>query len=631
MTVQIYIDSSVFNGKPQAQDIGAITNRIAQHKRTMELKELAVELTQNGKSVMLATYHSKPSVNNEIEQQQVLMLDFDNKDFNNQFSFSDAINNEFITKNACFLYKTFGNNDSETDKFRAVFVLNQPFSDNDSVAKAYYVLLELFPQADRVTTNPNRLFFGSNAGYTEINFNNRLSNDWLVEQYYILKDSHVKTQGYLGTIESQSTIIDNTRLYDLLTNLEYEKAKEIIEIKYRDTNILGNQFKSESSAHVFYKSELDLVEFLDLPSTPNFCCILTDESNPSASTYLSKSKIQIYNNFATGYKADIVKLVARLTGKTTFESVELLMYLTNSKLIADTDIQRQIRATDFFIESLTDADFKYIYPKTYKYFGRNSLEITTILRLITNYKYIDNNGNITIMAYLTLDNITYQVSEILKFKVTKETITKCISLLALTEILIKQSIGNTNKNIINQIDTNRDSRGISFQRYPNFITINAFNDLEFVEQVFLELESKNFTIAGGLNFEWLYANFSKEIALKVFPQKFVSTESNEITDDLVINTKSQAKINQIMAVINTYFTDHDTNYIKNSTLAELLKLSRFPKVEKNLGKYRNFVAQEFGNYYSRELFLEKGTQELKEKLNIPKSERITGYVFYFKT
>lgn len=631
MKVEISMDYKEFNEKPQGQDIGAITNRIASHKQTIDLKELALELTKNGKTVMLATYHSKPSINNELDQQQILMLDFDNNDLDNQLSFNKAINNEFIMKHACFAYKTFSDSQSELDKFRVAFVLNQPFLNNDSIAKAYYLLLKLFPQADRVTTNPNRLFFGSCSGYTEINFNNRLPNEWVLEQYADLVLENDRQHRYIGSLDTKNEPIDNQLVYELLKNKEYETVREIIQIKYKETNLLNNQFKSESSVHNFFKTELDLIEFLDLPDTNNFCCILTNENNPSASIYLANSNIQLYNNFATGYKADIVKLVAELTGKTTFEAVELLMYLTDSKLIENTTIQRQIRAVDYLIECLGDPDLKDTFPNTHKFFNRNMLEIVTILKLISSYKYIDSNGTIQIMSYLTLDTITRQVENRVKFKVTKATVTKCLSLLALTEVIIKKSIEQVNNDMISTIDLTRNELGIQYQRYPNFITINEFSDLNYIEQVFADLDSKKFTLAGGLNFEWLYTNYSTEIALKVFPQKYTSTKAKDITDSLVINNESQDKIERIMAILNTYYLNNDTNYIKNSTLTELLKQAKFPKVEKNLSKYRNIVVSEFENYYSKKLFLQKGTKELKEQLNIPHSERITGYVFYFKT
>ncbi|MEQ3488115.1 hypothetical protein [Enterococcus cecorum] len=83
-------------------------------------------------------------------------------------------------------------------------------------------------------------------------------------------------------------------------------------------------------------------------------------------------------------------------------------------------------------------------------------------------------------------------------------------------------------------------------------------------------------------------------------------------------------------MIHTYLTENDTNYIKNSTLVELLKENKFPKIQKNLTKFRNKVVLEYSNYYSQDLAFDKISKELKEQLGIDNSEIIKGYVFYLK-
>ncbi|EOB3361213.1 hypothetical protein ACIJDL_002636, partial [Enterococcus faecium] len=140
---------------------------------------------------------------------------------------------------------------------------------------------------------------------------------------------------------------------------------------------------------------------------------------------------------------------------------------------------------------------------------------------------------------------------------------------------------------------------------------------------------KKFTISGSLNFEWFYTNYSKEIALKVFPQKFDSSVTN-INDNLVISNDSVKKIEMIMSIIHNYLTINDTNYIKNSTLVKLLEDIKFPKIQKNLTKFRNKVVIEYSNYYSQDLAFDKVSKELKKQLNIDKSETIKGNIFYLK-
>ncbi|HEL7513494.1 TPA: hypothetical protein UX919_003022, partial [Enterococcus faecalis] len=346
-------------------------------------------------------------------------------------------------------------------------------------------------------------------------------------------------------------------------------------------------FKNETSVNHFFKTEVDMLEFLDLPSSKSFNCIVFEDNKPSAGVYKSETETQIYHNFANNYRADLVRLIAKLADITAFEAIELLMYLTDSSLITDTLIQRQIRTVDYLISNLENPDLSTLYPTSYKFLSRNLEEITSMLKIVSEYKYIDSKGNVKIMSYLTVDSLTKQINHRIKHKnVTKETVVKCMYLLTLTDILIKEKIENVDKQLLKNIDKSRVKNNNEtdlkrYKRYPNFLSITDNADLETVESILKDLNSKKFTVEGSLNFEWLYTNYSKEIALKVFPQKFDSEVKN-INDNLVISNDSVKKIEMIMSVIQTYLTTNDTNYIKNSTLVELLKKNKFPKIQKNL-------------------------------------------------
>ncbi|EOD5311397.1 hypothetical protein ACT0K8_001722 [Enterococcus faecalis] len=625
--MQVYLDNQQFNKKPENQEIGIITNKIYKQKADLDLRDLAEEIAEKGRTVMLATYIANLK-QSELEQQSLLMLDFDNTDLSNQFTLEQALNDKFIKDNACFIYRTFS--DSKlVDKFRVVFALDSALESTEEVTRAYKTLLAKYTQADRHTSNPNRLFFGSNNGFIELNFENRL------KKAEVIKEKVEKVKRYEVNIPKDFKIIDNTYVYELIKDKKFKQAKEIIAIKYSNSNVLNNQFKNETSVNHFFKTEVDMLEFLDLSTKKSFNCIVFEDNKPSAGVYISETETQIYHNFANNYRADLVRLIAKLADITAFEAIELLMYLTDSSLITDTLIQRQIRTVDYLISNLENPDLSTLYPTSYKFLSRNLEEITSMLKIVSEYKYIDSNGNVKIMSYLTVDSLTKQINHRVKHKnVSKETVVKCMYLLTLTDILIKEKIENVDKQLLENIDksrvkSNNETDLKRYKRYPNFLSITDNADLETVENILKELNSKQFTVEGSLNFEWLYTNYSKEIALKVFPQKFDSGVKN-INDKLVISQDSINKIEAIMSVIHTYLIENDTNYIKNSTLVELLKENKFPKVQKNLTKFRNKVVLEYSNYYSQDLAFDKISKELKEQLDIDKSEVIKGNVFYLK-
>ncbi|WP_445450720.1 hypothetical protein [Enterococcus faecalis] len=625
--MQVYLDNQQFNKKPENQEIGIITNKIYKQKADLDLRDLAEEIAEKGRTVMLATYIANLK-QSELEQQSLLMLDFDNTDLSNQFTLEQALNDKFIKDNACFIYRTFS--DSKlVDKFRVVFALDSALESTEEVTRAYKTLLAKYTQADRHTSNPNRLFFGSNNGFIELNFENRL------KKAEVIKEKVEKVKRYEVNIPKDFKIIDNTYVYELIKDKKFKQAKEIIAIKYSNSNVLNNQFKNETSVNHFFKTEVDMLEFLDLSTKKSFNCIVFEDNKPSAGVYISETETQIYHNFANNYRADLVRLIAKLADITAFEAIELLMYLTDSSLITDTLIQRQIRTVDYLISNLENPDLSTLYPTSYKFLSRNLEEITSMLKIVSEYKYIDSNGNVKIMSYLTVDSLTKQINHRVKHKnVSKETVVKCMYLLTLTDILIKEKIENVDKQLLENIDksrvkSNNETDLKRYKRYPNFLSITDNADLETVESILKELNSKQFTVEGSLNFEWLYTNYSKEIALKVFPQKFDSGVKN-INDKLVISQDAINKIEAIMSVIHTYLIENDTNYIKNSTLVELLKENKFPKVQKNLTKFRNKVVLEYSNYYSQDLAFDKISKELKEQLDIDKSEVIKGNVFYLK-
>ncbi|OSM18479.1 hypothetical protein B6S39_13015, partial [Enterococcus faecalis] len=492
--MQVYLDNQQFNQKPKNQEIGIITNKIYKQKADLDLRDLAEEIAEKGRTVMLATYIANLK-QSELEQQSILMLDFDNQDKDNQFTLEQALNDKFIKDNACFIYRTFS--DSKTvDKFRVVFALDNQLNTAEEVTTAYKTLLAKYTQADRHTSNPNRLFFGSNNGFIELNFENRL------KKAEVIKEKVEKVKRYEVNIPKDFKIIDNTNVYDLIKEKKFKQAKEIIAIKYSNTNVLNNQFKNETSINHFFKTEVDMLEFLDLPTKKSFNCIVFEDNKPSAGVYKSETGTQIYHNFANNYRADLVRLIAKLADITAFEAIELLMYLTDSSLITDTLIQRQIRTVDYLISNLENPDLSTLYPTSYKFLSRNLEEITSMLKIVSEYKYIDSQGNVKIMSYLTVDNLTKQINHKIKHKnVTKETVVKCMYLLTLTDILIKEKIENVDKQLLENIDKSRaksnNETGLKrYKRYPNFLSIADNADLETVESILKELNSKKFTVEG---------------------------------------------------------------------------------------------------------------------------------------
>ncbi|HBM6509879.1 TPA: hypothetical protein LY796_002985, partial [Enterococcus faecium] len=276
-------------------------------------------------------------------------------------------------------------------------------------------------------------------------------------------------------------------------------------------------------------------------------------------------------------------------------------------------------------------DLKELYPQAYRYFDRNLEEIIEMIELISEYQYFDKEGNLKIMSYLSLDTMTRILNHRIRHKtITKNTVNKCIYLLTLTDIIIKEQIENVDRDIIRDIQAKRKEKGIEEdkKRFPNFLTLAEEIDLEIVEEILTILKNKKFNVAGCLNYEWIYHNYSQEIADKLFPQKFTENKKAIVAENMVYSADSIKKVEEIINHIHQYLTTNNANYIKNSTLVTILKENKFPKIEKNLGKFRNKAVEEYVNYFGKKLYLDKINKELKEELGI--SEVIKGYIYYVK-
>lgn len=68
--MQVYLDNQQFNQKPKNKEIGIITNKIYKQKAYLNLRELAKEIAEKGRTVMLATYIANLK-QAELEQQSL--------------------------------------------------------------------------------------------------------------------------------------------------------------------------------------------------------------------------------------------------------------------------------------------------------------------------------------------------------------------------------------------------------------------------------------------------------------------------------------------------------------------------------------------------------------------------------
>ncbi|MBD3950036.1 hypothetical protein I4Q36_02060 [Tuanshanicoccus lijuaniae] len=181
--VELLIDNIGFIEKPTKSEAGEITKRIHNFRRMISIPCLAKEVGDEGHTMVLATMKGTLSKTN-MEQQQVLALDFDNTkiriengekkktrvDEDDYISFEQLLDNDFVKRHCAFGYFS-KNHSNEWHRFRLVFILSKRLISNEEVENAYRFLDSQLPGSDKGTFHSNRMFYGGKGSF-EINYEN---------------------------------------------------------------------------------------------------------------------------------------------------------------------------------------------------------------------------------------------------------------------------------------------------------------------------------------------------------------------------------------------------------------------------------------------------------------------------
>lgn len=300
--MKVYLSNITNKEKPNQYMVKKISNTIMNNLREITIQEFAEEIAVNGKTVVLAELsENKLSKMTPIVGQEIVMLDFDNKDENNLYTIEDLEADSFMQENASFIYRTFSDIYSEIDKFRVVFHLDKLVTENQEIEQIYQALFKKYPQADSSVGQTSRLFFGSNSGYEAIDWENRLDTTKLVE---------VRNTDISKAVKAISgEMIDDSILnYELLKLGRLDIVKEKLGDNYKQ------EFPDDYNAMNYFKS-LDMRGFLELPNENPFFDIFHEESEPSASVfYAEKYGIFLYKCFSEShpYCGNIISLLERL-------------------------------------------------------------------------------------------------------------------------------------------------------------------------------------------------------------------------------------------------------------------------------------------------------------------------------
>lgn len=552
--ITVNLEKYKHNNKPNTDEIKIIQNVLYKSETQLTPEQFAFEISKNGKTSMLATFNrtdvkSERTSNINFKQQQVLMLDFDNSANDIEkyglTSFESIKNNKFIQQNASFMYRTFSDKNSDVDKFRVVIILNKKVKDYLDIQNAYDKLLQMFPQADKKCRNTNRLFFGSNSGYEEINFENTLNVDDFLSDILKVKndlDKYKVTETQFKQYKIKK-VTQNDKVYELIRQNTVEslsKAREITLSKYDEE--IQRIYNSKAQARVNFRHTLDIREFLDLPNSNPFSDILAEDNTPSASI-VETNGIQLYHLFnkSANNNYDIIRLVAKLIEDTSkeqdtySEALDILLFLTNSQIDKDSKIANIVDNIQLLRNILISETLKDEYPNLAKILGNDTLALTVVLDLMSEYSYEDfKTGEVRQLLFMNSENLARTINHRLNTNYTKDRVQRVLNKATLIQFVDKLSDTNVPKPLLDKYTSSQIAKN---RMKINFYEV-ADTNIETKEVKSAKLVENHFTLK-SLNFEGINRILGIDEAKRVFNnrEEYVKHKKLDTNDDLMLESK----------------------------------------------------------------------------------------------
>lgn len=583
-----------------------ISNTILNNLREITIQEFAEELSVNGKTVVLAELsENKLSKMTPIVGQELVMLDFDNKDENNLYTIEDLEADSFMQENACFIYRTFSDIYSEIDKFRVVFHLDKSVTENQEIEQIYQALFKKYSQADTSVGQTSRLFFGSNSGYEVIDWNNRLDTTAL------LQIENTKTVEVVGTFTGE--IIDEDLPNYLL--LKY-KGYEIVKNKLGDN--YKQEFPDDYNAMNYFKS-LDMREFLELPDENPFLDILHEEDNPSASVfYAEEHGIYLYKCFSSSnkYCGNIISLLERYLKISSIEVVNLLVELTGSTVTNTSQLGQSKFNAQKFKRELQSGELKQTYPELYQYFSKYQVEIPIVLDFMYDYVYMDDNGELRYLNYYSIKNLAKQLARVTnQKKVSLDRTRKILYHMIVTEIVKKKPEAEIPKDIFNGLILEQKKDCTKLRTSNIYEPTNLTDENTAISEGIAKVLRENKVTVGSLSYELVYRLFGEEKAYQDFPQSYKPlVEQKKIKMSKTDSNLSQASEKLEKASVRIIMNEiKEKGYVYEKDVISKLAKARRLKVRDTAERFKKLRADIYNKYGLNTCRL---TKELYNQLEI---------------
>lgn len=613
--MKVYLSNIPNKVKPDQYKVKKISNTILNNLRQMTIQEFAEELSVNGKTVVLAELsENKLSKMTPIVGQEVVMLDFDNKDENNLYTIEDLEADSFMQDNASFIYRTFSDIYSEIDKFRVVFHLDKLVTENQVIEQIYQSLFKKYPQADSSVGQTNRLFFGSNSGYEVIDWDNRLDTTKLADVRNTDISKEVKA-------------ISGEMINDSIPNYELLKLGRLDIVKNKLGDNYKQEFPDDYNAMNYFKA-LDMREFLELSEENPFFDIFHKEDNPSASVfYAEEHGIYLYKCFSSSnkYCGNIISLLERYLKISSIEVVNLLVELTGSTVTNTSQLGQSKFNAQKFKRELQSGELKQTYPELYQYFSKYQVEIPIVLDFMYDYVYMDDNGELRYLNYYSIKNLAKQLARVTnQKKVSLDRTRKILYHMIVTEIVKKKPEAEIPKDIFNGLILEQKKDCTKLRTSNIYEPTNLTDENTAVSEGIAKVLRENKVTVGSLSYELVYRLFGEEKAYQDFPQSYKPlVEQKKIKMSKADSNLSQASEKLEKASVRIIMNEiEEKGYVYEKDVISKLAKARRLKVRDTAERFKKLRADIYNKYglntcrLTKELYNQLGIKEKYSSKNV---------------
>lgn len=563
-------DDSYFS-YPDEKEIISIKQSLVSKPMKVSLDSLINSLDKSSKVVLLSQ-HKKEGHRVVFDYQDVVMLEITNTNHNYQkYTLEDAKENKFLKENAYFVAENKVS--KRITNLVIAFKLTSGLRDKKEVESLYSKLFNLNSifnsQLNLEKIRSNSLFLVNTNNAYVYNEDNKLDLNFSLKEKKDTKKAFLFTKKDLGvdTINLLPNKLSIQKKYltvnTLFSKHEFNSIKSVLLSK--GYNFKGNKFSNLTSLREFILENITITDLFGVSKNVKFNSIFEFSRSEEATDniVINDKGIELYfgDIGTTTFKGDLIRVVEKLTGYGTFETLVVLANLLDIEIGLDSDALKIKKQYMKLIEVIKDPKLIRKCPKFYQVIHTNiELFEAIIIGILESPMYDWEKDTWLFMSFKPLDKIAVECSEYLgKQSKSRSTISRIINLMSILDIIDKKPDADIPLWLLEMLSVNKEKKHYKQRVEVMELSLKSHDFLNKLEALSEYLLDRKFTTS-LLSYDYVLLTLGKDIADKVYIQK---TEAEKILSD---------KAEYIRKIAAKYFSHQlDTyGYVEESKIRNIL-------------------------------------------------------------